>query len=295
MKRLTILSGLALIPLYACPALAEADHQAEHAQSVIQAQLARYEGFTEPSRELVVESYLDGVLETLHVKAGDTFKAGSPLVKLDDRIQALAVEVARLRSESLADVKVAEARVAEAEIELESQEHLVKNNSATDRDVRRAKAELDIARAELGLAKENVLLAVKQYEIERERLKLCVIRAPFEGEVLALATQDGAEEGAALQQNDRIMHIAQLDPLIAKISLPQHIVSELEIGKTYPLGLGTDQEGKPARLTRIASQADRGSQLIEVVFEISNPEIKLRSGLRCRLIDISTTSQITAK
>lgn len=293
MRLLSIFYVVSIIAFSFAPNLVEAD--AEVPQSQNQQQLARYEGFTEPSRELIVESYLDGVLETLHLKAGDSFKAGSPLVKLDDGIQALAVEVARLRSVSQAEVKIAVARVTEAEVELESQESLANNGSATERDVRRARAELDVVRAELDLAKENAALAAKQLEIERERLALYTILAPFDGQVLALAVQDGAEEGAALQQNDRIMHIAQLDPIIAKISLPESVVNQLHVDKTYPLGLGKDQQGKPARLTRIASQADRGSQLIEVVFEISNPDRELRSGQRCRLLGLSATDQITAR
>lgn len=247
--------------------------------------LARYEGFTEPSRELIVESYLDGVLKTLHVKAGERFKEGDRLVSLDRKMQALAVEVAQLRSISLAEIKIAKARVAEAQVELETQESLASNGSATQRDVRRAKAELDIADAELELAKENGVLAAKQLEIEQEKLSLYTIKAPFNGRVQALARQDGAEEGAALQQNDRIMHIVALDPIIARISLPAKIVRSLEIGQFYRLGVGDHQHAIMGQLDRIAAQADRGSQLIEVVFEIKNPGGKLRSGTRCHLLN----------
>ncbi|MGB0766979.1 MAG: efflux RND transporter periplasmic adaptor subunit [Phycisphaeraceae bacterium] len=257
--------------------------------------LSRYEGFTEPSRELVVESYLDGVLETLHVKAGDSFEKDSTLVSLDDGVQALAVEVARLRSESRAEVQIAEARVLEAEIELESQESLARNGSATERDVRRARAELSVARAELDLAKENRRLAAKQLEIEQERLTLYTITAPFDGEVLALARQDGAEEGAALQQNDRIMHIAQLDPIVARISLPTDVVRRLDLDQAYPLRIGDHQKPIAARVTQIASQADRGSQLIEVSFKVDNTDGALRSGLRCKLVDLSPVGELTQR
>lgn len=257
--------------------------------------LDRYEGFTEPSRELMVESYLDGVLEALHVRAGESFKKGAALVSLDSKMQALAVELAGMRSASRAGIKIAQARVAEAEVELESQQSLAENGSATTRDVRRARAELDVALAELELAKEDALLAEKQLAIERERLDLYTIRAPFDGRVLALAKEDGAEEGAALQQNDRIMHIAQLDPIVAKISLPEGVVRRLRVGEAYPLVLGAGDGMRPGRLSRVAVQADRGSQLIEVVFEISNPVGELRSGLRCRLLDVAPAGGVPAR
>lgn len=278
----TCLLGLAL-----CAGLAADQLMPQAVAQRSEIKLDRYEGFTEPSRSLVVESYLDGVLKKLHVKSGDTFKQGSPLASLDEGMQVVAVEVARLRAESQAEAKIAEARVTEAEVELESQEALAKNGSATARDVRRAKAAVEVAKAQLELAKENQKLAAKQLEIERERLELYTIRAPFDGKVLSIATQEGTEEGAALRQNDRIMHIAQLDPVIAKISLPQSVINSLRIGERYPLQVGVDSDTVPARLKRIASQADRGSQLIEVVFEIANPNDTLRSGLRCKLVDVS--------
>lgn len=246
----------------------------------------RYEGFTHPSRELRVESRIDGVLETLHVQAGDRFDQGDVLLSMDASIQVLAVEVARLQSESTAEIEAAEARVVEAQTELDSQNDLAKAGSATPRDIRRAEARVTIAEAELDLAIENKRLAVKQYKIEQERLKLYTFESTFAGEVIAVATAEGAEEGAALRQNDPIMHLAQLDPLIAKLSLPESAVKQLKVGSHYPLGVGQGAEPTLAKLKRIASVADRGSQLIEVEFEISNPESKTRSGVRCRLLDI---------
>ena len=252
--------------------------------------LARYEGFTEPSEELPLESYIDGVLKTLHVEVGDRFKKGDVLVSLDDRMQALAVEVAKLKSESTAEIRVAEARVSEAEVELDSQRELEKQNSATPRDVRRAEAQLDVAQAELQSAKENQRLAVKQYEIEKARLSLYTLSATFDGEVLSVATDQGAKEGAALRQNDPIMHLARLDPIRAKISLPEQVIDRLVVGRSYPLAVGRNKTVN-ARLSRVASVADKASQLIEVVFEIDNPDGAIRSGVRCRLTATKPTDQ----
>ncbi len=262
------------------------------APNVERADLARYEGFTMPSEELPLQSYIDGVLQTLHVKPGDHFKKGDVLVSLDDDLQVLAVQVAKLRAESMAEVHVAEARVEEAQVELESQRELAEKSSATPRDVRRAEAGLAIAEAELELAKENRQLEAKQVEIEEERLTLYHLRATFDGEVLSIATAEGAIEGAALRQNDPIMHLASLDPIVARISLPKPVVGELRVGGVYPLGVGDQADPVHGRLKRVASVADRGSQLVEVEFEIPNAEGRIRSGVRCRLQD---TAEAEAK
>lgn len=251
--------------------------------STATAQLHRYEGFTEPSKELPLGSYLDGVVQTLHVQTGDRFKQGDVLVSMDSSMQVLAVEVAKLRSLSMAEIRVAEARVAEAEVELESQQELFKTSSSTRRDVRRAEAGLKVAQAELELAFENKQLAEKQYDIEKDRLDLYTMHARFDGEVLSIATEQGAEEGGALRQNDPIMHLAQLDPVVAKISLPEQIVDRLTVGEAYPLRIGERAAPVVGQATRIASVADRGSQLIEVVFEIKNENGAIRSGVRCSL------------
>ena len=228
----------------------------------------------------MVESYIDGVLDKLHVEAGDHFDKGDVLVSMDASIQVLAVEIARHQSESTAEIEAAKARVLEAEAELDSHNELAKSGSATPREIRQAQARVAVAKADLQLASENQRLAVKQYEIERARLDLYTFKASFAGEVVAVATAEGAEEGAALRQNDPIMHLVQLDPLIARISLPELVVDELKVGSQYPLGIGQRRKPAAAKLKRIASVVDRGSQLIEVEFEISNADGAIRSGKR---------------
>lgn len=275
----TLVCGLSLCLPLSLSTNAQTQPPLSHSPST----LSRYEGFTEPSRELAVESYLDGVLETLHVKTGDTFAAGDVLVSLDDDIQALAVEIARLQATSTAEISIAQDRVDEAQVEVEDQVDLLSSGGANERDVRRARVSLAIAQAELLQAHENQAQAVVQHQIEQAKLERYRIHAPFDGEVLEIATQEGAEEGAALRQNDPIMRIAQLDPLVAKISLPQAIVDQLQVGQSYPLSIGTRQNTTRATLTRIASEADAGSQLIEVEFELPNADRAIRSGVLCRL------------
>ena len=248
-------------------------------------------GFTYPSRELMLESYIDGKLDKLHVQAGDHFQKGDVLVSMDASIQEIAVEMARLQSISNAEISAAKARVDETQAELESLEEMEKRGGATPREVRQAKARLDVANAELHQAKENKLLAEEQYKMELKRLDLYTLKATFTGEVATVATAEGAEEGAALRQNDPIMHLVQLDPLVARIPLPEQVVDQLEVGSHYAVGVGLRKEPTRARLTRIASIAHRdvlreSGQLIEVEFEISNPDRKIRGGLRCRLLDV---------
>ena len=217
---------------------------------------------------------------------GYVFEAGEVLVSLDDHIQSLAVERARLRAESQAEVRVAQARVNEAQVELDHQQELAENGSATPRDVLRARAALDVAQAEHDLALENQVQASLQHAIEEQQLTLYTIRAPFAGQVLRVATEEGAEEGAALRQNDPIMHIAQLDPIVAKISLPADMAGRLSVGEGYRLSIGGLEGATPATLTRVSNEVDRASQLVEIVFEIDNPEGAIRSGARFGLIDL---------
>ncbi len=286
---------LALLLLVTCGTLCMPTYAQAQDEGLAPSSYQRYQGFTHPSRELMVESYIDGMLETLHVKEGDRFAKGQVLVSMDASIQVLAVEVARLQSESNAEIDAAEARVIEAQAELDSQNELAKTGSATPREIRQAEARLVVAKADRQLASENKRLAAKQYEIEQERLELYTFKAPFGGQVVAVATAEGAEEGAALRQNDPIMHLVQIDPLIARISLPEQVVDQLKVGSIYPLGVGRRTKPAQAKLTHIASVVDRGSQLIEVVFEIPNRDSLIRSGVRCRLLDVDASSGELAK
>jgi HlyD family secretion protein len=126
------------------------------------------------------------VLEVL-VREGDRVKAGDLLIKLDLGETSIAVDAAKAGLESaqarardleqgnrLPDIRAAEAQVADrraavdlAKRELERQQFLLSRKVGTERDVDRAKTELDRAAATLKVAQNQLELAKQGFRKEQ--------------------------------------------------------------------------------------------------------------------------------
>ncbi|MFI4861897.1 MAG: efflux RND transporter periplasmic adaptor subunit [Phycisphaerales bacterium JB063] len=250
--------------------------------------LSQYEGFAEPSREVVLGAPLDGVLAALPVREGQRVTRDDVLAVMDDRVQQLVVEIAWLESQSRAAIDAAQAALDEATLEWENQVDLERRGSATERDVRRALASQKQAQAELTRATEQADIAVKQHELEQQRLERYTLRAPFDGQVVTIET----DEGAALRQNDPVLLLVNTASLKAVINLPEELQrgGRLELGRTYRLErLDKDHrviEELQGELLNIDSVSDRGSQTIRFTFGVENPDGTTPAGFLFRVASL---------
>lgn len=238
--------------------------------------LQQYEGFTEPEEQAVMGAPLDGILMQLPVVEGQAVAAGDALAVMDDRVQRLSVQIARLESESGAAVDAAQAAVDLATVEWENQVDLEARGSATERDVRQALAAKKQAEAELLRAQESAAIAVEQYKLEQAQLERYTLRALFPGVVQVIDTA----EGAALRLNDPILVLVNNASLKATINLPESLQRDerMAIGRVYRLER-LELDGTERRviaelrgtLINIDEGIDRGSQTLRFTFEIENP------------------------
>ncbi|MEM9416369.1 MAG: efflux RND transporter periplasmic adaptor subunit [Planctomycetota bacterium] len=255
------------------------------------ATLSQYEGFTEPSREVVLGAPLDGVLATLPVREGQRVAKDDALAVMDDRVQRLVVEIALLESQSRAAIDAAQAALDEATVEHENQVDLERRGSATERDVRRALAAKKQAEAELTRANEQAEIAIKEHALEQQRLERYTLRAPFDGHVVTLET----DEGAALRQNDPVLLLVNTQTLHAVINLPEALQrsGSLAVGQTYRLER-LDGDGVIAELTgeliNIDNVIDRGSQTIRFTFEVANPDGTMPAGFLFRVASVEAVA-----
>ncbi|XAM00265.1 efflux RND transporter periplasmic adaptor subunit [Phycisphaeraceae bacterium D3-23] len=285
------LAGLFLwgLVLAAPPVLRGQSGRASQPARGVEAMLSQYEGFTEPSREVVLGAPLDGVLAELPVREGMRVAKDDALAVMDNQVQQLVVEIALLKSQSQAAVDAAQAALDEATVEWESQVDLESRGSATERDVRRALAAQKQAQAELTRASEQADIAVKEHALEQQRLERYTLRAPFDGRVVTLET----DEGAALRQNDPVLLLVDTASLKAVINLPEELQrsGRLEIGQTYRLErLGSDGddviESLTGELINIDDVIDRGSQTIRFTFQVENPDGAMPAGFLFRVASL---------
>ena len=258
---------LATLPAMLAAQTGEPDPSATTPPTATTATGEWYRGLTSPSKQVTLKSSLDGLLADVLVEEGQHVKKGQLLAQLDDGIQQIAVQATQLEAEDTTEIHHAQLLLAEAEYELEQTLGLFEKQAATDLEVRRGKLRRDQAEANVAVAHKNKALAKMKLEREIERLRHYRIEAPFDGQIILVATD--AEPGATIQRDTPLIALAKLDTLESHLYLPVELYGQLKVGEYYDL-----QADVPVNRTL------KG----RCVFEIDNPDATLPSGFMVQLL-----------
>ena len=246
---------------------------------------ARYKGLVVPSKQVMLVAPLDGIVSKIKVKKGDVVKAGDTLAVMDDELQKLAVDAAKLRADSVAAIKVAQLALEEANIEIERAEDLFKQKAITDRELRQRRVVGKQKEAELEAAKEQAALAAANLQLEEAKLRKHSILAPFDGTVMDLAT----EEGATMARNDKMIALFALSQLEARINLPnaQGNFDQMKskVGQPFRMIAGHPVNREiQGKLKIVREMIDSASATFLCEFTIDNPDLNMPAGFAVDLI-----------
>src|SRR5688572_25242383 len=170
------------------------------------------EGFTEPFRTVHVATSEVGLLQSLQVKVGSQVAQGQLLGMLDDDLQRAQLTIAEQQASARGRLRASEAERAVNERRYEKLSQLAKNGQASNEEIERAKANLEIAVAKLLVEQEELRLL----ELHLNRAKIALekrsVRAPLAGVVAEVHRQVGEVVSPAAPQ---IVTLVELDPLAA--------------------------------------------------------------------------------
>ena len=211
-----------------------------------------FEGLIYPSEVVKVSSQVPGILEEVAVERGDLVKKGQILARLKSGQEKVLLELARANVEFLK-------RKTERNVEL-ARKKLI---SAHEND----ELETELRKAEL------------QLEEVQEKLKLRTIQSTIDGVVTERLMAPGDYVGEA-----PIFKLASLDPLKVEVIVPARRFGSTRRGmkaEVRPeLPVGGVYVGK---VTIVDKVIDAASSTFVVWADISNPEMKVPSGLKCRV------------
>lgn len=180
-------------------------------------------------RHLVLSTPESGLVERVAVKPGEAVRAGQELLRLD--IRALEARLA----EAEAQIQEGEARLAEAERERDRTQELY------DRTLL-AEHELQLAHIALAEARTRLLGArARQAELQ-QRLGYRILRAPWDGQVLAVMVQPGQTVLSherpmpllELAQDGRWLARAEVRPGVLQRLQPGMSLEVVVAGERYP-------------------------------------------------------------
>lgn len=185
----------------------------------------------------------------------------------------------------MAEAQLAEAQAGllQAELDFARVEKLWQQESVTKPAYDASKAKLDVARAKLNGATSAVAAARKRASNATAQLQEAHIalddtelRAPFDGNLL----QRNVDVGALVNAGMPVFTVADLRRVKGRFNVPDSALGDFRLGQDLDVTVdafpGRTFHG---RVISIAAAADNTVRSFQVELSITNPELKLRSGM----------------
>lgn len=201
-----------------------------------------------PSQKATFSATMKGKIISLPYEEGEIFWKDSPLFTYDCTIQK-------------ATLREKEAAKNAAWAEYISTKKLKALNSAS---------ELELTLALMAFRKTDAAV-----DIEKEKIKNCKMKAPFNGRVVERKVNLYETTNAGQE----LMSVVSRDKLHARMLIPSQWLKWLEIGTTLSVTVQEFDETYPAKIIRIGGAVDEVSQSIPVIAEISKNTENLLPGM----------------
>jgi RND family efflux transporter MFP subunit len=245
-------------------------------------------GYVTPRREATVSSKVTGKVVEVLIEEGMRVKAGQVLARVDDtNIRA---------SLDLATAQLAAAKSALGETEARLQEakkthirvlKLITDQIATQAELDGAEAEVNSLQARLDQQRDEAIVAERQVALWQQQLDDTVIRAPFDGVIVAKNAQPGEmispmSAGGGFTRTG-ICTIVDMESLEVEVEVSESYINRVEAGQPVEATLDSYPDWRiPAKVIAIIPTANRQNATVRVRvgFEKLDPRILPQMGVK---------------
>ncbi len=224
---------------------------AKATRAVVEATVA-VSGDLRPLESATVRSRIDGIVEQVFVREGQTVAAGATLAKFESSEQE-----ASLRS-SEADVAAMTSDVATATWNADQSRELFKVGAIAERDLRLAEQAADAAKARLAASEARQRAAANQVRDTR-------VTAPFAGTIEKRLVQDGENTSRGTQ----MFTMVRTSSLELLGSIPARRADAVQPGQT--VRFTADERSFTGRVARVSPTIDPATRSVAVYVTIPNP------------------------
>ncbi len=238
------------------------------------------DGFAEPYRTINVSADETGIIAEVLVEEGQTVEAGQPLVRLNSDVHRalLAIAEQNMHAEGRLEAALAEMRLRQDRLEKLSA--LRVGGHARQEEVDRAAAEVDVAKANVRAAREDLVARKLEYDKIKIHVERRTVRSPISGVVTSLHKEIG--EFVAPTTPD-LLTLVDLDPLLATFSIMRADAESLRPGQKVVIHFDDTNLKTEGIVDFISPVLDAESGTIRVKVRVRNSENRVRSGERCTL------------
>jgi RND family efflux transporter MFP subunit len=234
----------------------------------------------QPNAIVKLGSAEPGIVSELVMQRGDVVRKGQVVARLDSPLQALAVELAKIKAESDVEVRSSRARLEFRALEYDRMEKLHERKVTPTKKFEEADIEKQLAE----LTVETAMLQQKQAKVElrqaQERLERRSIRSSVDGIVIKLSVN----AGEYVYEQVSLATVAAIDPLYVEVFAPLVYFDRLKVGTWFEIDLEAPIGGTHrAKVIVIDRVFDAASKTFGVRLELPNPGNQLPAGLNCRI------------
>ena len=250
-------------------------------------------GYVTARRLATVSSKITGKVKEVYIEEGQRVREGEILARLDAQDAEAQRDVAR------AQLASSQTQLAEAQAQLA----LAKSNYARNRELAAkqlvsrqaldtAKAELDTRSARLDSVKKQVALATDQEELAQLGVDNTIIRAPFDGVIVAKAAQPGEMispiSGGGGSIRTGIGTLVDMDSLEVQVDVNEAYIGRVTPGMPVQAVLNAYPDWKiPGAVIAIVPTADRAKATVKVrvALDSKDPRIVPDMGVRVSFLE----------
>lgn len=231
----------------------------------------RIEAITKPSKDVILSFVRPGRVAEVLVKEGDKVKAGQVLVRLDDEAEQEQLAQLKADAEDEVHLKAAEAKLAQAKVDLKKMEEAFQKKAATELEIEHARLDMIISELSLALTRFEQSQKKRKFREATIRIEQMKMLCPIDGIVERVLVEPG-ESADALE---RIVQVVSIDPLWVDVPVALSVARDLKRGTDNAVvEFESRQADRPVRspgtIAHIAAVADSASGTLTVRVEVPN-------------------------
>ena len=257
-------------------------------------------GYVVARRMATVSAKVPGRVREVLIEEGQTVREGETIATLDpidaEQQRALArsqVDAARSQGASL------QAQLREAEAQASRLGALVRQQLVSKAQYDQAIAQRDTLRAQLATARQNTVVAERSLRIAAQGVDNNIVRAPFDGVVIAKAAQPGEivspmAAGGGFTRTG-IGTIVDMDSLEVEVEVGEAFIGRVKPGMPTETVLNAYQDWKiPGKVIAIIPAADRGKATVKVRVGIDAKDARIVPDMGARVSFLEEAKPVQA-
>ncbi|MFV8752842.1 efflux RND transporter periplasmic adaptor subunit [Nannocystaceae bacterium ST9] len=228
----------------------------------------RWIGSAQAKHHVELAPKMTGTIAAIEVAEGDKVTKGQLLFRVEGTMVRLAV------AQAATGVAAAEIQVSEAEREADRTGKLAAKGSIGSANLDRAQGGVDAAKAGLKQAKAAASLA-------RAQTNDLSVESPIDGIVTAKLKSVG--ELATMMPPTIVLVIDDLSIIEVRVRVPELKLREITVGSPVTVHFPALDLAVDVPITRIGNAVDPRTRTIELIIDVPNPEMRIKSGMSVEL------------